>query len=208
MLTPALLLLCGMLAAPVVTGDWRVIGFTLSICALGAALYPLLQLTRRRGWLAFEGATPEEFAVRAARARAAALAARSQPAALHQPQAHADRRVCPVTCRRRCVPRTSSRRPRRGPAGTTMAWRATPRRCCTAPRALRRARDSTAPLRRVRWVINADLCACAVRVPRVHAWRPLRWAAGRRRRDGGGGTRVAGWCGSADRWRCMSNMLV
>jgi hypothetical protein len=64
MLTPALLLLAGMLAAPVVTGDWHIVAFSGMAAGAGAILYPLLQAARRNGWLPFEGASPEEFQAR------------------------------------------------------------------------------------------------------------------------------------------------
>ena len=67
MLTPALLLLAGMLAAPVVTGDWHIIAFSGMAVVAGAVLYPLLQAARRNGWLRFEGSSPEEFQARSQR---------------------------------------------------------------------------------------------------------------------------------------------
>jgi amino acid transporter len=61
MLTPAFLLLAFMLLAPIALGEWRVVGFTTAAVAGGAALYPALALLRRRGWVEFVAATPEDF---------------------------------------------------------------------------------------------------------------------------------------------------
>ncbi|KAI3434372.1 hypothetical protein D9Q98_002451 [Chlorella vulgaris] len=61
MLGPACLLLAGLVVVPWVMGDVAVIAFTFGTVAVGAALHPLLQLARQRGWIAFEGTTPLEF---------------------------------------------------------------------------------------------------------------------------------------------------
>lgn len=61
MLAPALLLLTTMLVLPVARGQWHVIAFTGAALFLGACLYPMLQVARRRGWCEFDGGSPDDF---------------------------------------------------------------------------------------------------------------------------------------------------
>ncbi|PRW20630.1 putative polyamine transporter isoform A [Chlorella sorokiniana] len=61
MLTPACLLLVGLLIVPWATGNMPVILFTFGTMGLGALLYPAIQAARRRRLVAFAGTTVTEF---------------------------------------------------------------------------------------------------------------------------------------------------
>lgn len=64
MLTPAFILLSIMLLLPVIRGQLEVIFFTSLALIAGAALYPLLQYSREKGWFIFSRMTPNDFKVR------------------------------------------------------------------------------------------------------------------------------------------------
>ena len=61
MLTPATILLVGLLLLPIIERNWRLLGWTAGAVGVGLALQAVLAVARARGWCHFLVPTPHDF---------------------------------------------------------------------------------------------------------------------------------------------------